>query len=145
MAKILTNEQQAELRRLEARLLLTIGFFQDAEDFPSGDQMRAVVEHAALRKDVRALRLISRDLDAMALALPSFQREGLEALLEARLGVDRDTERQIEDEQVEAILARGSIASEKERRRLELYIDRVDVVGDAKHVEAVQELLRRST
>jgi len=142
--KILSPEQESELHRLHERLVLTITFFQKAEDFPSGDPMRVVIEQAVQRKDVRSLRVISRELDAMALALPSYQRDGLEAKLNVKLGVDRDAERTMEDEQVKRILARGRIASEKERRRLEEYVERTDVAGDASQAGAVRNLLSRS-
>lgn len=134
---------QADLPALRERLILTLRFIEDVQEFPSGQQMRSIVEDAASKRDIRSLRLLAKEIDAMTIALAPHERDGLEALLLSRLGVDKDIERADLQRQVARVLERGSIASEKERRRLEEYVEMLEVTGgDPKEAESVRQLIR---
>jgi hypothetical protein len=136
-------EDESDLTQLRDRLLLEITFLEDAQDFPSGSELREVVEAAAARKDKRSLRLIARDLDAMTNTLERHQRDALDALLKARLGVDKDFERATLRRHVADVIKRGTIASAKERQRLEEYADIIEIAGDHfAELKAVRQLLR---
>jgi hypothetical protein len=142
--KELTQQDRAELARLRARLLLTLDFVENVEgDDEFGQQIRGVVESTFAKGKLRAMRLLARDIDAFATALPSHHREGLEALLHARLGIDKDAERAVVKKQVTVALKRGRIASEKERHRLQEYADMLEAEGGhTEEVDAVARLLR---
>lgn len=140
--KKLRPEDKLIIEALRDRVLLTIQFFENTQDFPSGAQILGVVEDAVARGDLRTLRLVARDVDAMIIALSPHEREGLEAILRDRIGVNKDAERSELKRQVAEIIRRGSIASEKERRRLEDYAEMLEAI-DADHAEiaAVRRLL----
>lgn len=141
--KKLTPEDESALHTLKDRLLFTIRFIEDVQLFPSGAQFRAVIESSAEKNDLRSLKLMARDIDAMVLSLAPHEREGLEAVLKQRLGVDKDAERVALKRQVALALARGTVASEKERRRLEDYVEMLEATGgDCSEAEAVRLLLR---
>jgi hypothetical protein len=124
------------------RLLLIIGFLESVQDFPAAEQFREIIQDAAGKGNLRGLRLLSRDVEAMAATLAPHERDGLEALLESRLGIDRDAERAQMRESVAHALRRGSVASEKERRRLEEYAEMLEATGgDAKELAEVRRLL----
>jgi hypothetical protein len=138
----LRPEDEIKMHALRDRLLLTIRFFEDAEDFPSGEQMRRLVETATAKGDLRTLRLMSREIDAMSVGLAPQQRDGLEAILRQRLGIDKVEERAILSAQIAAIIARGTVASEKERRRLEDYAEMLEATGgDRTEIDAVRRLV----
>jgi hypothetical protein len=81
----------------------------------------------------------------MTIGLAPQQRDGLDALLRQRLGVDKDQERSELRERIAQVLRRGTIASEKERRRLEEYADSLEATGgNPAEVAAVRDLLRRA-
>jgi hypothetical protein len=141
--KKLNPEEEIAARRLRDRIVMTIQFIEDVQDFPSGVQMRAIAESAANSGDYRTLRLLAKEIDAMTIALATHERDGLEALLQTRLDVNKDAERAEERKNVAAVLRRGTIASEKERRRLEEYVDSLEATGgDPGEIEAVRHLLR---
>ena len=50
----------------------------EAQDFPGALQLQDMVNSAASRHDLRTLRLIAREVDAMTIALTTDQRDGLE-------------------------------------------------------------------
>jgi hypothetical protein len=138
----LSPEDEIKMHALRNRLLSTIRFFEDAEEFPSGEQMRQLVETAAAKEDLRGLRLMSREVDALSVALAPQQRDGLEAILRQRLGIDKERERAALSEQIAAIIARGTVASEKERRRLEDYAEMLEAIGgDRTEIDAVRRLV----
>ena len=83
--------------------------------------MREIVERTAAAGDLRALRLLGHEVAEMTIALTPGHRAALEAQLRDRLGVDVDAERAAMRRHVAEILARGTIAGEKERRRLAEY------------------------
>ena len=81
----------------------------------------------------------------MTIALAPQERDGLVALLLSRLGVNKEAERADLRRQVAKVLTRGSVASEKERRRLEEYAEMLEVTGgDPAEVESVRQLIRES-
>lgn len=144
MPKKLSQEDESILKALKGRMLLTLRFMEDVQDFPSGVQLRAVVEAAAARSDLRSLRLIARDVDAMTLSLAPHERQGLEAVLKQKLGIEVETERVALSQQVAQALNRGTVASEKERLRLEEYLEMLEATGgDHSEVEAVRSLLHK--
>lgn len=134
-----------ELDALRGRVALTLRFMGDAEDLGAfGEMLAAKVESAFSKDDLRAMRLIVREVDSLAIALPPHQREGLEAVLKSRLGVDKDAERAVLRDRVAVILRRGTIASERERRKLEDYLELLEATGgDVMEMGAVRQLLQR--
>jgi hypothetical protein len=144
MTKKITPEKQEELDRLKGRVLITLDFIASREEFPNIADFKAVTEAAYSRGDVRGLRLIARDIDKSTVGLSAHDRDGLEAILQQKLGVDKDAERLALKRDVARILERGSVASEKERRRLEDYAEMlVAMRGDAAEIDAVRRLLDR--
>jgi hypothetical protein len=141
--KKLSPQDRAELQQLRDRALLTIELVESAESLDSmGQQMRDVVEAQFVKQSLRGLRLAMREIDALTVALPSHQREGLEAVLNARLGVDKEAEREALRAGIAAILQRGSIAGEKERNRLQNYVEMLEATGgDPAEIQAVVQLL----
>ena len=136
-------EEDAIVRALSDRLIMTICFIEGVQEFASGQQMREIVESAAGRGDVRTLRLLVKDVDALTIALAPQERDGLDALLQARIGASREAERAEMKRKVAAVLRRGSIASEKERQRLEQYADMLEVSnGDPGEIAAVRKFIR---
>lgn len=145
MAKKLKPEDEAAVNLLRQRLVLTIQYIEDVQDFPSGKDMQGLVVSAAGRGDLRTLRLVAKEIDAMTVTLAPHEREELEELLLSRLGVDKHLERAEMRRKVAEVLQRGTIATEKERRRLEDYVEMLEATrGDPTEIEAVQQLLRSS-
>ena len=143
MSRKLSPENDAAVRALRHRLLLTIQFFENTNEFAGAPEWRELVESAAANGRLRDLRLLAREIDAMSIALAPNEREGLEAVLRERLGVDKDAERRELGQQIAKVLQRGKIASEKERRRLEEYVEMLEATGgDPGEIEAVNALLR---
>ena len=141
MAK-LNPRDEATLQALRDRILLTVQFVENAQGFRYGQGVRDAAEKAFVKRSVRSMRLIAREVDAMTIGLAPHERDGLEALLNERLGVDKDAERSALSKHVAAVLERGTIASEKERRRLEEYVEMLEATGgDPAEAEAVRRLL----
>lgn len=140
------EKTRGELAAIRDRVLLTVHFMDEAEDLgPIGAQMRTIVEAAFAKDDIRAMRLVARDVDALTNSLPSHQREGLEALLKNRLGIDKDVERSETSRRIAAVLKRGAIRSEKERRHLEDHLEMLEATGcNPGEAEAVRRLLHGS-
>jgi hypothetical protein len=140
--KKLTPEDEARIALLRERLIRTIHFIENVEDFPSGSDIRQIVQNAAQKRDLRTLRLMQKEVDAMTLALPPQEREGLEALLREKLGIDKEEERLEMYGRIAEVLKRGTIASEKERRRLEDYAEMLEATdGSHEQIQAVRQLL----
>jgi hypothetical protein len=139
----LTQKQQDQLKLLHDRITLTLDFFDNVEGLGQvGVQLRDGAKTAHARGDVRALRLLATDIDSLAIALPSHEREGLEAMLGSRLGVDKDAERHELRRRVARALKRGIVTSEKERRHLEEYLEVSEAIGgDPAETDAVRRLL----
>lgn len=141
-AKNLTPQQKQLLRDLSERMLLTIRFIRDVQEFPSAGQLQSIIESATARGDLRALKLMSRDVDMMTLGLAPHERDGLEAVLQKHAGVDTQAERAEWRRRVRLVLKRGSIVSEKERQHLEDYAERLEASGDdPEELRAVRRLL----
>ena len=139
----LSPEDEAQVASLRDRLVLTVRFVEAAEAFPQGPQIRAIIEEAARKSDLRSLRLLQRDVSEMAAALPANDREELNALLREQVGVDEEQERADLRRGVVKILVRGAVASEVERRRLEHYVEMLENSGsDAAEARVVRQLLR---
>lgn len=138
-----SSDRQAQVGALRDRLVLTLQFMERAQDFPSGPKMREMVAHAADQGDYRNLRLMAKEVDAMTVALAPHERDGLEALLSSRLGIDKDAERDEMRRRVAVVLRRGTIASERERRRLGDYAEMLEATGgDPAEIAAVRRLIR---
>lgn len=129
MAKLRPGDKAA-LLELRKRADLTIDFFERAQGLDTAARWRGIVESAFVGQSLRKMRLIVRELDAMTIGLAPHERDGLEALLQQRLGVIKEEERKEVAKQVAAILTRGTIQSERERRRLEDYAEMVEAIGD---------------
>ena len=124
-------KSDASAEELRDRIVLTVAFIERCEDLGAiGRQLREGAEGAFLKGKRRALRLLANDVDALTIALPAPQREGLEALLRARLGVNKEAARSDQRMRVADIMRRGTIASEKERRRLEDYAEWLESTED---------------
>ena len=143
MKKRLNAEDQATLQALRDRLLCTIQFMENAQEFPTGAQLRVLIEGAAEKGDLRSLRVMTREVDQMTVALQPDQRDGLEALLQQKLGIDKEQERGALRIELAKVLRRGTVASEKERRRLEDYAEMLEATGgDQAEIDAVRRLVR---
>lgn len=128
---------------LGKQLLLTIEFIERLQDFPSGPQLREIVRSEMERGRLAALRILERDVREMALTLSPHERDGLEALLEQRLGYDADAAWLAERAAARLSLAAGRVRSERERRRLERYLEALVVRGDdANEAAAIEALLK---
>jgi hypothetical protein len=144
MKKTLTSEDQQLLEQLRGRVLLTLDFIERREEFPDVDVLRQLIADAVGRNDLRTMRLIARDIDKATIGLTPDERDGLEALLRDRLGVDPDAERSQTRREVEAAIVRGTVGSEKERRRLEDYAEMLEATGgDPAEIEAVRRLVNQ--
>ena len=138
----LSLENQAAILVLRDRLLTIIQIFEDAEDFPVGDLFRKNVESAVAKGNLRGLQLMARDFDEAALALAPHQREGLEAVLKHRLRIDNEAERAEMSRLAAVAIERRRVVSEKERRRLEIYVEMLEATGgDPTERQAVEDLL----
>lgn len=142
MNKKTPSEKQAELDRLRDRIVITLEFVASREDFPNVGDFKSLAEGAHARGDLRALQIIARDLDKATIGLMSHDRDGLEAILQQRLGIDKNAERAELQQQVAIALKRGTIAGEKERRRLEDYAEMLEATGgDPAEIAAVRRLV----
>lgn len=128
---------------LRERITVTLRFLDDAEDLGDfGREILRKTEELYAKRSLRGLRLIAKQVDAFAIGLSRDQRDGLEAILRARVGVDKEDERAQMREQIARVLAKGRIDSEKQRRRLEDYLDALGATGDdAAQAEALRRLL----
>lgn len=145
MPKALRQKDKDLLELLHARVLFTLEFLERVHDFPSAIKWRKVTEKAYAEHNLRSMRMINHEIDSMTAVLTGDQREGLEALLSARLGVNKDEERDEQRRQISRILQRGTIASERERRRLEQYLEQLEATGDSgEDLTAIRHLLSSS-
>ena len=145
MKRKLKPEDQKTLKALRDRIVLTLEFINETEDSGIiGQKLRTKTDLAFEKGNLRGMRLMAREIDSFTVAMAAHQRDGLEAILKARLGVDKDYERSKLRLKVAAVIKRGSISSEKERRRLEDYLEMLEATGgDATEAEAVRMLLSR--
>lgn len=137
-----SSERQAELDKLRDRILITLDFIATREDFPTVGDFKALAEGAHARGDLRSLQLVARDLDKATIGLTSHDRDGLEAILQGKLGIDKDAERAALKREVAKAIQRGTVASEKERRRLQDYAEMLEATGaDQGEIDAVRRLV----
>jgi hypothetical protein len=140
-----TRDEMRQAHSMGRRLLLTMQFIEDRYG-PIGmsSEYRAMIQQAMDQGNRRDLRLLSTDFTEMATGLTRDEREGLEAVLRRDLGVDVDAERAELSRQVARSVARGRIASEKERLRLVHYVETLERTdGDPAELAAVRALLER--
>jgi hypothetical protein len=137
----LSTEDARAIDVLRDRILLSLDFFEREQPSRSADDIRGIVSAAVDRGDLRGLRLIARDIEKAAIGLPADARDGLEAVLLERLGIDRNAERdQLRCEVAQAI-EHGAPRSEAERRRLEDYAAMLEAEGgDPEEIAAVRRL-----
>lgn len=139
-----TPEHAAQLLELRDRILLTVEFLDNHEGL--GEFGQALCEAARTnfaKGDLRSMRLIARQVDAFTIGLPAPQLEGLDAILRERLCIDKDTERRQTRAFMASILERGTIASEKQRRKVEDYLEGLQANnGDPAEIEAIKRLLQ---
>lgn len=122
--KPISEGRGSSIKALRERALAILNFIESADSLGSFDlDFRAIVEQSASSGNVRRLRLLMREIEGLALALPLHKQDGLDALLHQALGVDRDAEREEALAQVRTILKRGVISSEKQRKHLEDFLD----------------------
>lgn len=142
MSQDYSIEREHEITQLQARLLLILDFFENVQPFPSGSAFRSTVRQAAEAGRLRELRLIAREMETMIVALSQDQRDGLEALLKIKLGVDVEIEHGALMSEINRTLRRGVIASEKERQRVERWLDELTAIdADPSVRRALQNLL----
>src|SRR4051794_33924147 len=101
-----SEDDKAAINALRERALLTINYFANIQDFPLAFMYRENIEKAAQSGNLRKMRLMARDVDEMAIGLAPHEREGLEAILRERLGVDKEAERAALSQQVARTLQR---------------------------------------
>lgn len=141
--KRLSPDDQYALGALTERLLTIVQFIEDTRESVFIPQVRKIVESLAAKGELRRMRIVARDIDAMTLALAPHEREGLEAILQHRLGIDKEAERTELSRLAAVAIKRGQVASEKERRRLERYVEMLQAIGGNRaELEAVENLLR---
>jgi hypothetical protein len=145
----LTAKELSELGTLRERMLLTIKFVAEVEDSDNTRDARvdqilsAAVEKAVADDDLITLRVLSREIDGMALALAPHQREGLEAILAKRLGINVEEEQTKLRRRAATAIRRGTVGSERERQHLQRYLEMLEQIGgDPAEIEAVHNLLR---
>jgi hypothetical protein len=142
MGKKLTPEEERAVRDVGMRLTLTIKYIESVEEFPSGKGILSVIDRATKKNDLRTLRLLTKEIDSMSLALSPARRRELEQLLHTELGVSLEEEKADLHGAVAKVLARGTIAGEKERRRLQEYVEMLEATGgDLDVATAVRRLL----
>jgi hypothetical protein len=141
-----TADQILEAQQMGKRLLLILQFIEDRYGAIGGSaQYRAMIEKAMNEGDRRDLKLLSSDFDEMSSGLKREERDGLEALLQNELGVDLQAERAQLSRVAARSIARGRIASEKERLRLERYLETLELTdGDPAEIAAVRDFLQRA-
>jgi len=145
MKRRLNASDEAALRRLRDRLALTLDFIESVQEFPSGAAVRKLVQESADQSDLRGLRLLAREIEMSPIGLAPHERDGLEALLQERLGVDIEAEREAISANASVAIRRGTIASEKERRRLEDYAEQLEARDPTSpEAAAIRGLLRKS-
>jgi len=143
----LTAEQESQLRALFDRIMLTVDFADRAGGFGTSttlaDSLRGKARQALEQGALRDMRRMAREInEASMVGLPTHQREGLEALLNSRLGVDTDAERAEMQAKAAAAIRRGKVGSEKERRHLEDYAEMLEATGgDPDEIAAVRRLM----
>ncbi len=136
------SERYRQARELGERLLLSLTFIERVQDFPSGAQFRGIVQAEMDRGRLRALQLVSRDVEEMILTLTPSERDGLDALLQARIGVETESTWRTEQEAIRGAIAAGRIRDEHERQRIERYVEALEVRGgDAVEITAARNLL----
>ena len=139
------SERRQQAQALGERLMLTIEFIERVQDFPSGSQLREIVRSEMQRGRLAALRMLERDVAEMTLTLAPHERDGLEALLRQRSGYDADAAWLAEQTAAKLSIAAGRVRSEKERQRLERYLEALVVRGEHQdEASAIEALLRRS-
>lgn len=139
--KQLDAEGTMRLTAIQERLLMTVDFLESLES-STMQSVREIVIGTGNRGDLRALRLIAREVDAMVMSLAPHERDGLNAILASRLGVDVEAEYEQKRRPVAVALKRGRVASEKERRRLEEYVESLEIAGgDPAEIDAILRLL----
>jgi hypothetical protein len=133
----------SSLEALRNRIILTLDFMANIEFIDESLQMiRSITEENYRNKNLRNMRSIAREVDELTVALPSHHRDGLEALLRDRLGVDKEAERAQLRARAEVALRRGGVASEKERQHLERYVEMLQSMNEgAEEIRSIQGLL----
>lgn len=132
-----------ELVALRDRIVITIQYLDDVDDL--GEFADAVVrqtEACFSKGKLGPLKLIANQIDSFTVALNMQQRDGLDAILGARLGVDRDAERASREHYLACVIASGRIASAKQRRKIEEYLERLESEnGDPALIQEIAKLL----
>jgi hypothetical protein len=137
------TSKDAELKLLRERITVTLRFIDEAEDLGDfGREILRKTDELFAKRSLGGLKLIAKQVDAFMIGLTQDQRDGLEAILKARIGVDREAERARGRDEVAQILTKGRIDSEKQRRRLEDYLEALESTGeDAAEAAAIRRLL----
>jgi hypothetical protein len=113
------------------------------------DQVRAVAAPAYERGSARQLRYVLREIQEIAQAMPKSRIRELEQRLTDRFGAQYVRERSAEHESrrrwITKLLGRGTVVSERERQRVERYLDDLPVEDDtASERAALLEVLQRN-
>lgn len=138
------QNKSVAVRDLGTRLRLTIEFIERVQDFPDGAALRAIVDEEVAKQRLRSLRILARDVDEMALTLTPAQRKQLQATLEEHSDVDVDAEWNAQRTAMDALVQRGEIRSERERKRVERYLEALIArSGPSSEIRAIRSLLER--
>lgn len=136
-------QKRTDVESLRSRMLAIVAFIEEVQEFAAGRDLRQLIEAEAAKGHLRELRLLSREVDAMANTLEPAEQDALHAMLQRQLGIDRAPERAARARWADTIVARGSVRSARERMRLEHYLEELTATGgDPRRLQAIASVLR---
>jgi len=137
-----SKKRTTELLALRDRCLAITRFLAEAGvGEVIATEMRAAIQAAFERGDLRSLKMVSRDLNEWANGMPPATIARLDAILRSELGEDpRGTESEARD--LARILHRGTIEDEDEYRLLTRRLEEIYADGwKGGELEKINELL----
>lgn len=92
MTAKLTPAKRKEFQQLHDRATATLQFVESLESSEARGMIRARLAELLASGDLRGMRRAARDVDQATVGLSQDQRDGLDAVLQKQLGVDRAAE-----------------------------------------------------
>ena len=133
------------LTAMRKRVFLTLDFMDNINFLEDASPLlRETTETTFQSGNLRGMRFIVRDIDALVAGMTTDQREGLEALLQSRISVSRTDELAELKKRAANAIMRGHVASEKERQHLEDYAELLrNGSDDTTELSVLEDFLRR--